>query len=200
MTEFVPFPKMQRLYDSSKGIVITEKADGSNGALQIQDGQLVAVQSRKRLIVPGDDNFGFAAWAYSHADTLAEVLGDGIHYGEWMGKGIQRGYGLDEKRFALFNTIRWSGYDGDNGSWIRNPELSRVSGLTTVPELYRGPITDGLDNKVEYALDLLRAQGSWINPGFDRPKGVVVFFMDSRTGYKVIPKGWEPNSKAATRG
>lgn len=212
--EFQAFPKMQRLYDSSKGVSITEKGDGSNGGLHIQDGELVGVQSRKRLITPEDDNFGFARWAYSNAEGLARVLGDGTHYGEWMGKGIQRGYGLDEKRFALFNAVRWLEpvRDWVDGSWVEHKvpdEFAQVPGLTVVPELFRGsiepkdplhPSDDGLDDAVEYALTLLKAEGSRFNPGFDRPEGVVVFFIDSRTGFKVIPKGWEPGSKKATRG
>lgn len=197
--EFKPFPKMQRLYDNANGIVITEKIDGSNGALQIQGGQLVGIQSRKRLVTTESDNFGFARWATDNAEGLAYALGDGIHYGEWFGRGIQRGYGLDEKRFALFNTLRWSDYD-DRGSWVQDPVLSTVPGLTTVPELYRGLVTDGVDDKVEYALAVLRANGSWVNPGFDRPEGVVVFFIDSRTGFKVVPPEWAPGSKKATRG
>lgn len=197
--EFQAFPKMQRLYDSSKGISITEKIDGTNAALIIRDGELVGAQSRKRLITPEDDNFGFARWAYENAEDLARVLGDGTHYGEFHGKGIQRGYGLDGKQFALFNALRWR-YLDDTG-FHENPTLSEVPGLTVVPELFRGSIEDdGLDDAVEYALTLLRAQGSWVNPGFDRPEGVVVFFIDSRTGFKVIPKGWEPGSKKATRG
>lgn len=212
--EFQAFPKMQRLYDSSKGVSITEKIDGSNAAVIVRDGELVGVQSRKRLITPEDDNFGFARWAYSNAEGLARVLGDGTHYGEWFGKGIQRGYGLDEKRFALFNAVRWLEpvRDWVDGSWIEHKvpdEFNEVPGLTVVPELFRGsiepsnplhPSDDGLDEAVEYALTLLKAQGSWASPGFDRPEGVVVFFIDSRTGYKVIPKGWEPGSKKATRG
>ena len=35
-------------------------------------------------------------------------LGVGQHFGEWWGFGIQRGYGLHERRFSLFNTGRWS--------------------------------------------------------------------------------------------
>lgn len=208
--EFQAFPKMQRLYDSSKGVSITEKIDGTNAAVIIRDGELVGVQSRKRLIFPGDDNFAFAHWAHSNAEGLARVLGDGVHYGEWAGKGIQRGYGLDEKRFALFNAVRWrSLYDGFNGESApvdvsNHPipeEFSEVPGLTVVPELYRGSIQDtGLDDAVEQCLLTLKAEGSWFNPGFDRPEGVVVFFIDSRTGFKVIPKGWEPGSKKATRG
>src|ERR1700731_4680286 len=53
------------------------------------------------------DNFGFAKRVLEHADEL-RALGAGRHYGEWYGLGIQRNYGLQEKRFALFNVARWN--------------------------------------------------------------------------------------------
>src|SRR5690606_40023600 len=68
-------------------------------------------QSRKRLITPTADNFGFARWAFERAEILAPSLGEGLHYGEWWGKGIQRGYGMDTRVFSLFDTSRWSGED-----------------------------------------------------------------------------------------
>ena len=46
------------------------------------------------------DNFGFGKWVKANAESLIQ-LEEGRHFGEWYGKGIQRGYGLDEKRFAL---------------------------------------------------------------------------------------------------
>ena len=107
--EFTAWPKIYRLRDSRHGWSITEKLDGSNGAIHVRDGQVVGVQSRKRLITVESDNFGFARWVHINAELLAEVLGDGTHYGEFYGSGIQRGYGLKngEKRFALFNAVRW---------------------------------------------------------------------------------------------
>ncbi|MDE2467212.1 MAG: RNA ligase family protein, partial [Bradyrhizobium sp.] len=63
--------------------------------------------SRNRWLLPGkQDNFGFAAWVFANSAELLK-LGPGRHFGEWYGAGIQRGYGLTEKRFALFNTARW---------------------------------------------------------------------------------------------
>jgi hypothetical protein len=54
----------------------------------------------------GRDNFGFAEWVAFHAAELA-MLGPGAHHGEWYGEGIRCGYGLTERRFALFDTARW---------------------------------------------------------------------------------------------
>ena len=82
---------------------ITEKINGTNACIIIQDGSVVGAQSRKRLITPDDDNFGFAAWVEKNSEAL-EALGDGYHYGEWAGPGIQKNpHALDEKQFFLFN-------------------------------------------------------------------------------------------------
>ena len=106
--EFQEFQKIARL---SRDIVITEKIDGTNGVIGIEDdGVTMHVGSRSRwLTVENGDNFGFALWALTHKDELL-TLGPGLHYGEWWGSGIQRGYGLQkgEKRFSLFNVARWA--------------------------------------------------------------------------------------------
>ena len=125
-TVFVPYPKVPRL---NRPIIVTEKVDGTNATVLILDEhkgeELIAsdpdhpepldvvhsgdeylyvwAASRKRLIRPEDDNFGFAGWVFDNAEALAAGLGIGRHYGEWYGLGIQRGYGLNHKRFALFN-------------------------------------------------------------------------------------------------
>ena len=115
--EFKPFEKIPRW---SRGIVVTEKIDGTNAVVAIcalpddevmpTETPLVAVRgklliyagSRSRWVTPASDNFGFAAWVQENADELAK-LGEGYHYGEWWGAGIQRRYGLDTKRLSLFN-------------------------------------------------------------------------------------------------
>lgn len=104
MTEFKEFPKMPRW---SREVIITEKIDGTNASIFIgEDGEFLT-GSRTRWITPTDDNFGFSGWAYYNKEELLK-LGPGHHFGEWWGSGIQRGYGLKEKRFSLFNTFRWS--------------------------------------------------------------------------------------------
>ena len=100
--EFRKFDKIARL---SREIVVTEKIDGTNGLIAIGEDGEFQVGSRNQWITPEKDNAGFARWAYEHKDELMQ-LGKGFHYGEWWGQGIQRGYGLDEKRFSLFNTSR----------------------------------------------------------------------------------------------
>lgn len=80
---FRAWPKTPRLF---RDMVITEKIDGTNAAVIVADGKLYA-QSRKRIITPDDDNFGFASWVAEHPELVE--LGEGYHYGEWWGKGIQ---------------------------------------------------------------------------------------------------------------
>ena len=93
--QFESFPKLHRF---TGPIVISEKIDGTNACVVIE-GDEIAAQSRTRIITPEKDNHGFARWVYANKEALIAVLGDGRHYGEWWGNGIQRGYGLKEKRF-----------------------------------------------------------------------------------------------------
>lgn len=176
--KFIEFPKMPRL---SREIIVTEKIDGTNAQIFIDESGEFMVGSRTRWITPEADNFGFAAWAYDHKDELL-ALGPGRHFGEWWGSGIQRKYGLVEKRFSLFNIERWS----DGGL----PECCHL-----VPLLYRGPFNT---QAIEACLDDLRANGSYAAPGFINPEGVVVFHLAGRVGFKkTIEKDDVPKSMAA---
>lgn len=176
MTEFIPFPKIPRL---NRNVVITEKIDGTNAAIQIAEdaGQWYAVcQSRNRIITPDDDNYGFARWVFDNLEGLYDTLGVGVHFGEWWGSGIQRRYGLtgDDKRFSLFNAGRWSDTD-----------FRAVPGLGVVPTLCEGPF-DTL--AVDDALEELRDKGSAAVPGFMDPEGVVVYHTASRELFKATCK------------
>lgn len=176
MPEFIEFAKMPRL---SREIIITEKIDGTNAQICItEEGELFA-GSRTRWITPEDDNFGFAAWCEANKAELL-MLGVGRHFGEWWGQGIQRKYGMSEKRFSLFNVIRW----GD-------PEL-RPKCCHVVPVLFRGMFS-GTD--IEQTLCTLRAVGSAAAPGFMKPEGIVVFHTAANMGFKkTIEKDEQPKS------
>jgi hypothetical protein len=114
----------------NKNKTITEKIDGTNACIVAQDGKVTA-QSRKRIITPDDDNYGFARWVYENAGALLDTLGYGYHYGEWYGEGIQKNpLGIEGKRFALFHPTK---YTEGNGF-----DLERVDGLETVPLLHHG--------------------------------------------------------------
>lgn len=169
--EFEPFPKIARL---NRDIVVTEKIDGSNAQVIVTDDGRVFAASRTRLIYPGKttDNHGFAGWVQDNADELVK-LGPGRHFGEWWGSGIQRGYGLKEKRFSLFNVSRWS------------DAADRPACCGVVPTLYRGVFDQAFINGT---LATLGALGSTAAPGFMDPEGVVVFHEASRQLYKVTIK------------
>lgn len=173
--EFVAFPKISRL--TKQTMVITEKIDGTNAAVVITPEGDIYAQSRKRIIVPGDDNFGFAAWVEENREDLLQ-LGPGRHFGEWWGLGIQRGYGLDHKRFSLFNTHRWSDERGD-----------RPSCCHVVPELHVGLFDPWVINDL---LGELVVTGSVAAPGFDNPEGVMVFLPELGA---YVKHPYDPNPK-----
>lgn len=151
---FVPFPKIARL-DSE--CTVTEKIDGTNACVIVTADGTVAAQSRSRLITPADDNYGFARWVAENADELTQ-LGEGHHFGEWWGQGIQRKYGQDRKRFSLFNVSRW------------NDE--RPACCDVVPTILAGDFLAIDFAKVEREL---RTGGSLAAPGFMQPEGFMVY-------------------------
>lgn len=189
---FVPFPKLTRL---RRSVVISEKIDGTNAQIMITEEGSILTGSRKRWITPEDDNFGFARWVRENEEELLK-LGPGRHYGEWWGSGIQRGYGLPkgEKRFSLFNVLRWHNA-GAGPVHIPSPDPRVVKLTTELPtELVKTvPIigwTGGLDcPDVQYLLDLLMEHGSYAAPGFCRPEGVVAFHLQSSEGFKITLGG-----------
>lgn len=168
--EFVAWPKTPRLF---RDMVITEKIDGTNAAIGVLDDGTVYAQSRNRIITPERDNFGFARWVHENAATLADDLGQGLHFGEWWGRGIQRGYGLDGKYFSLFNTAKWADAE----------ESFETAELLVVPVLYAGPFAT---LQVIEELEALSAHGSEAAPGFMRPEGVVVYHEAARHTFKAL--------------
>lgn len=195
-TAFMEFPKMARL---SRECIITEKIDGTNGQIFIgEDGEFL-VGSRSRWITPEQDNYGFAAWAYAHRDELL-TMGPGRHFGEWWGQGIQRKYGMTEKRWSLFNVSRWCMH-GQTPQRIPSAD-SRIEKYQDVlpacchlvPVLYRGLFTTAI---CDAALSVLQAKGSEAAPGFMKPEGIVCFHVAANVGFKkTIEKDEMPKSLA----
>jgi hypothetical protein len=183
-TEDVPWPQFEKWPSTvrryNEEITITEKIDGTNGAILVNEDGDVAAQSRNRLVTPGNDNHGFAAWVFGNGYELGRILGPGRHFGEWWGHGIARGYGLNEKRFSLFNTARWATALEETAI---EPELN----LYHVPVLARG--VRNTDAKIDEVTADLHEFGSVASPGFMRPEGVCVFHHSSRQVEKVFGDG-----------
>jgi len=192
--KFEGWPKIPR--KAKQTFVVTEKVDGTNAQIYIvhdftedllndwkphnnklavasKDGMSMFVGSRNRWITPEDDNYGFAKWVVENQDDLFS-LGEGRHYGEWYGLGIQKhGYGLDEKRFALFNAGRWS-----------DANISpKCCGCVPVIAVHQ-------DGKVaiDMAMKLLHDKGSQIVPGFMEPEGCIAYDTASKQLWKTTFK------------
>ena len=164
MSTYIEFPKIPRL---TRPCVVTEKIDGTNALIEITPEGGFLIGSRTRYISPENDNYEFAKWANIHREELM-ALGVGLHFGEWWGNGIQRGYDLKEKRFSLFNTGRWT--------QETIPECCHI-----VPILYNGPFETTV---IGGCLDDLSSGGSVAAPGFMRPEGVIIYHVAAGQYFK----------------
>ncbi len=198
LAPFEGFKKIPRLHGD---VHVTEKLDGTNACFELAQtdaGYVVGACSRNRRLfelalgfdgLPTSapvwdgkgDNAGFGAWVLANLDGLRR-LGYGRHFGEWYGKGIQRGYGLDEKRFCLF----------------RAPKAGVPEGcpVTVVPELdVWGEFDTG---RLALLMAELKLNGSQAVPGFMDPEGIVVFHARSgqlcKYTYEAGPKGQKDDS------
>jgi hypothetical protein len=183
----------------SREVIVTEKIDGTNACVLITEGGQMFTGSRTRWITPEQDNYGFARWAVEHRDELM-TLGPGRHYGEWWGNGIQRGYGLGkgDKRFSLFNVVRWC-LHGTTPAILTSPDPGVVKLQDVLPACVGlVPILDrsiGFQG-VDLILEQLKRFGSAAVPGYDKPEGIVCFHVAGNVGFKKTiekdeqPKGW----------
>jgi hypothetical protein len=192
VVDFVGFGKIPRL---NREIIVTEKIDGTNGQIYIEDdGVTMHVGSRNRWLTETSDNMGFYRWAQENREELLK-LGPGHHFGEWWGKGIQKHAGIDHKRFSLFNVSRWRDVHGTNDVWRdRFPKQCDAPSCCYVVPIVL--ISDHFDIEgIEYILDVMRNEGSFAAPGWMRPEGVIVFHTASGQMFKVTcendekPKG-----------
>lgn len=186
--EFVEFPKIARL---SREVIVTEKIDGTNGCIYIRgesDEDKFLVGSRTRWITPENDNHGFAKWAYEHRDELS-MLGTGLHFGEWWGAGIQRGYGLPkgEKRWSIFNVTRWC-LHGEEPKQIPTGDPRQVKMQDVLPVCVGlVPVLDRFifdTEKINITMAGLIQTGSHAAPGFMNPEGVVVYHVAGNVMFK----------------
>lgn len=179
MVEFKEWPKIPR--GQGETMTITEKIDGTNACVIVEETPtgpwVVGCQSRTQLLaqrksdgglVIGSDNFGFASWVKDNEKELAK-LGEGYHYGEWAGPGIQKNHhNLDKKTFFLFNSDRW-----------RDGRQKRPTGVECVPVLYEGIASrDQINRTMADLWENAKAKGY-------HPEGVVIWYHKTRRYEKV---------------
>lgn len=172
--EFKAWPKIQRL--KPHDIIITEKMDGTNACIIVENSEVVGCQSRKRLLSLDEDNFGFANWVEKNKEELAK-FGDGYHYGEWVGPGIQKNpHNLKEKTFYSFNVFR-------------DDKDSLPCGCKTVPILYKGVYDLDIIRDQLYNLKTLSAEQGY------KAEGIIIYNLTYKYYEKITfenPNGkWE---------
>lgn len=201
MAELAPFETYKKIPRLHGDVHVTEKLDGTNACFEYSNvahygtntAYVVGACSRNRRLFTLElghdglplaaprwddkgDNAGFGAWVLANLDGLRR-LGYGRHFGEWYGKGIQRGYGLEDKRFALFRAPKAGVPEGCPASVV--PELDVWGEFDT--------------ERLAMLLAELRLTGSRAAPGYMNPEGIVIFHARSGQLFKYTfeagPKG-----------
>lgn len=131
----------------------TVKLHGTNAAV-VRDlkSEKVYAQSRDRIIVPDDDNYGFARYVESNL-TSFELMFDHLEgqmlfsamdvsgarqlviYGEWFGKGICAGVAVSElpKQFIIFKAALRFESENEDGTdrlhWFSEEQIKEMVGI-----------------------------------------------------------------------
>lgn len=173
--EFEAWPKICR---KGKGMyTVTEKINGTNAQVVITPEGEIFAGSRNRYITPEEDNFGFAGWVEENKEELLK-MGEGRHYGEWAGEGIQKNpHNLVGKHFFLFNTARWGEH---------NPNTPKCCDV--VPIILRGAGNSSVDDAMKFLLEF----GSLVGD-LGEPEGVVAYHSATKRYTKATFKA--PNGK-----
>lgn len=170
--QFEAWPKIPR----HKGVqvVITEKIDGTNACLVVENNKIIGCQSRNRIIDRHSDNAGFANWAFDNEERIVNLLGEGRHFGEWAGPNIQQNkLNLDRKHFFLFNSYLWYeklNVHEDHGE------------IKSVPLLYNGDYQDGL---IEDIMNRLKYNDFPHQTGYMKPEGIIIFYPQMKSYEKL---------------
>lgn len=154
-----------------------------------EDKLYVFAGSRNRWLTceKNGDNRGFAKFVKENVLDLIN-LGTGKFYGEWYGQSIQRNYGLDEKRFALFNVHKWHQHGQEKRLVSIDPKTEEKrytkeapKCCEVVPILYQGLFEL---KKVEEVLQDLKENGSKLVKGFKPAEGLICFHSASGKLFK----------------
>jgi len=172
------------IYDNSRKKPIltftgTVKIHGTNASVCLDKESNIYYQSRKNIITLQKDNAGFAMFAESNKDIFVEMFEtilanvssekqDIVIYGEWAGKGIQRGVAISEldKSFFIFG-VKY-GEDWLNCSTLLSSPENKIYNINDFqkysieidfnqPELSQNKIIDmtiGVENECPVAKQL----------------------------------------------
>lgn len=213
--EFEAWPKTPRL---NRDIVITEKIDGTNAAIQI-----VKLTDENSWVVDGEPRQFPSSLDNEKVTAFLEVEGE--HYAvvaQSRNRIITPGKGTDNAGFAgwvresAYTLVQdlgegihfgeWWGQSIQHGygmdrkvfslfnthRWGSKAQLFRTENLRLVPVLYAGPFDQDAINRV---LEDLNAFGSYARAFHPKPEGIIIYHTAAKQVFKVlcendeIPKG-----------
>ena len=150
----------------------TVKLHGTNSGVVYHKGKVTA-QSRNRPLTATSDNHGFAKWVEEHSEWFIKTFEKyllpsefpTILFGEWCGKGIQKGVAISqlERMFVAFDIFLDRGEEGHylhkaNLAHFENPDIGVYNKLMfpvyelaidfDAPEDYQNQLVE-ITNKVE---------------------------------------------------
>lgn len=180
--------------------VVTEKVHGFNARFGVDAEGIPWVGSRNQVVADGDPTrwpdglqgfVRFAASVLCDQEGYVQLRAGVTLFGEWAGKGVQKGIDYGVPRFFLFGAMDF----GELLPWSLVEQLGRGYGLNLVPVLR-------LSNGVPTAEQLLaiRDRASSIAP--TNGEGVVVYAYPVPTdvyGHRVIMKVKAPAFEERTR-
>lgn len=210
--EFQPWPKIARL---NRNIVITEKIDGTNGAIVIvkvafgqgtfPDYDRVAIITADDPELLGDDglpDFEYHVYVQSRNRFITEVKGkDNAGFAAWVKRNAEAlvatlgpgthfgewwGSGIQRKYGLIGGDKRFSLFN--TARWSDELQETGAIERAGIPGLGVVPVLyDGPFDQyaIEEAIARLEIDGSVAAPGFDTPEGIVIYHEAARSSFKV---------------
>lgn len=172
--EFIKFKEIENIRKFN--VTVTQKLHGTNASIFIfrnEETNELDLRTGKRtsFCTPELDNAGFANFVYANKAEIIDKLGEGSHYGEWVGPGVNSSEGLvGEKRFVLFDVLKFQ-------------DKQLPNRVDVVPLLYSGRYSD---EKIIEIMDNLKTNGSKYVKGFMRPEGVVIHILGTNIRFKNV--------------
>lgn len=115
------------------------KLHGTNAAVQVhKDGRVIA-QSRTTELAVGNDNAGFAKWVADHEDQWRKLFDGMVVFGEWCGKGIQKGVAVSDIPSKIFAVFAARYLDENEDMLYTDPNFLAYNLIKDIPGAYSLP-------------------------------------------------------------
>lgn len=146
--KYIDIERLKDKYTSAfkpgEHITITEKIDGANASIAVENGELVAF-SRRQQLHEGNTLQGFLDFVKTRDVKLfTDVLGDRyIIFGEWLVKHTIKYPNEFMRQFYVFDV--WDTQTGMYVPWFLTKAMAARLGLNTVPLFFDGAFTSWED-------------------------------------------------------